>query len=318
MDNQPPPTEEEEPSEEELVKRWFAATEELGGISNLLNLIQQWRIPREPKYSDALRKVQAAFAEFHRGNIPQNNWTLTFTLEQGSSDSSGTRNYELRIGDQGVAAECYGSEWARGEGSDSWTSAGFWFSPKGRRAEGFFDEFINEFESAIRQSESYKMSVAFNGDELEDLDAEQADRRKEKREKEAQKLKNGIVRRVIRSLQSMEGEDLLLSGQDTGLRNVWDEICVEQQYQESVASDVYRCTIACLIDGEWDECSPNDLRKLWSLTDEGFDWWLENEEGAQEPYSTDDIREMILTEVLNKASNYTNSRIQAFIDRRYE
>jgi len=41
-----------------------------------------------------------------------------------------------------------------------------------------------------------------------------------------------IVRRVIQFLQQMtEGR---LSGDDSGLRNVWDEVCVQVRGQESV------------------------------------------------------------------------------------
>ena len=41
-----------------------------------------------------------------------------------------------------------------------------------------------------------------------------------------------LVRGVVRDLQAMK--DGLQSGDDSGLANIWDEVCVQVQYQESV------------------------------------------------------------------------------------
>lgn len=44
-------------------------------------------------------------------------------------------------------------------------------------------------------------------------------------------LKEDLVRQTIKSLEEMCG-DCLLSGEDSGLKNVWEEVCVQVQDEE--------------------------------------------------------------------------------------
>ncbi|EMS31165.1 hypothetical protein C943_02312 [Mariniradius saccharolyticus AK6] len=56
----------------------------------------------------------------------------------------------------------------------------------------------------------------------------------------AEKIKNEIVRKCIRDLQRCK---VTLSGQDSGLINVWEEICVQIQGEYSFYWDSYEETV---------------------------------------------------------------------------
>ena len=53
----------------------------------------------------------------------------------------------------------------------------------------------------------------------------------------ASEIGKRITRKTIRDLQKM-GEEFMSSG-DSGLENVWDEICVQVQYDKSMFWDLY-------------------------------------------------------------------------------
>ena len=52
--------------------------------------------------------------------------------------------------------------------------------------------------------------------------------------------------KTIRALQGMTDANMLLSGDDSGLINVWEEICVQLQNEESFYWDTYvEITVFC-------------------------------------------------------------------------
>ncbi|MBI2320562.1 MAG: hypothetical protein HYU88_00290 [Chloroflexi bacterium] len=57
----------------------------------------------------------------------------------------------------------------------------------------------------------------------------------------AERASKRIARRTVVALQRMK--DGLQSGEDSGLRNLWDEICVQMQGQQSVFWDLYDHTL---------------------------------------------------------------------------
>jgi len=58
-----------------------------------------------------------------------------------------------------------------------------------------------------------------------------------------------VSRRLITALQKMKGP-YLQSGIDSGLTNVWDEVCIQVRTQYSVYWDAYEATIYPMIEGE--------------------------------------------------------------------
>jgi len=124
-----------------------------------------------------------------------------------------------------------------------------------------------------------------------------------------------ICRRVILTLQKMK--DCLLSGDGTELGNVWDEVCVQVQYEESYYWDAYVETVEQVIASQVERTPTNLKEALWLQTDAGFDWSLNNEgERDSPPYYVGDITNYLLHEyVLLEAGRWSNKRILAFIER---
>ncbi len=116
----------------------------------------------------------------------------------------------------------------------------------------------------------------------------------------------------------MNEPGMLLSGEDSGLANVWDEICVQRQVEESFAWEAYEQTAHALIDGKLSEISQRWLSALWLLTENGGDWTNEHfDDGAQpEPYLPD-VASYVFDELMNAAEDHTNPRIRAYRDRSY-
>ncbi|WP_080879233.1 hypothetical protein [Nitrospira sp. ND1] len=128
-----------------------------------------------------------------------------------------------------------------------------------------------------------------------------------------------LSRKVIRSLTKMT--DGMQSGDDTPLKNIWDEICVQVQGQESVMWDAYLDTIESLILGELVGLDSATKQAIWLQTDDGTDWSVENEDqdGQDVPIVCEDIAKYILDGfVLLAATNWTNKRIEKYLERELE
>lgn len=143
-----------------------------------------------------------------------------------------------------------------------------------------------------------------------------------------------IARRIIRKLQKMT--DALLSGDDTVLKNTWDEICVQVQFEQSFYWDVYVDEIMHLVSIELNSQPTFVKEAIWLQTDNGLRWIIDNEykesqsltsyDGANLgtksthddetiPFNEHDIADYIVREhILVAAGRWHNRRIEAFID----
>lgn len=136
----------------------------------------------------------------------------------------------------------------------------------------------------------------------------------------AKQLSNKLIKDSISALEQMDSNELL-SGDDSGLKNVWEEICVQVQYEESFFWDAYVKMMDGLLAG-FVELLDNDARMaLWAVTDEGwnyvYDHHADDEGVADVPVSEDEIVNKLKDELLSAASNYSNSNITKFL-RRHE
>jgi hypothetical protein len=119
----------------------------------------------------------------------------------------------------------------------------------------------------------------------------------------------------IRELQAMNDSAMLQSGDDSGLKTVWDEICVQQQHEQSISWPVYEETIRALIAARVEKLSITDLTALWLRSEQGGDWSIDNDDGSAPVPSADDVVQHLFTELLSRANDFTNQRIQAYLDR---
>ncbi len=128
-----------------------------------------------------------------------------------------------------------------------------------------------------------------------------------------------LSRKVIGSLTKMT--DGMQSEDDTPLKNIWDEICVQVQDEQAGMWDHYLDTIQPIILGEVVELDAATKQAIWLQTDEGIDWQLDNEdqdgqEDRKVPIVCEDITQYILDGfVLSAAETWTNTSIEKFLER---
>ena len=72
-----------------------------------------------------------------------------------------------------------------------------------------------------------------------------------------------IAKRTRYRLQRMKD---LLSGDDSGLRNTWDEVCAQVQGEQSFYGEEYEDTIDSVILSELRKLPEVELRALWLQT----------------------------------------------------
>jgi hypothetical protein len=122
-----------------------------------------------------------------------------------------------------------------------------------------------------------------------------------------------ICRKTILTLQKMtEG---MQSGEDTPLKNIWDEVCVQIQSQYSLFWDAYLDTLFGIIVAEVRNLEDYIMQAIWLQTKEALYWEDSDEEIGNAPYSEEDITEHILHEyVLSKAADWSNANIREYLD----
>jgi hypothetical protein len=124
-----------------------------------------------------------------------------------------------------------------------------------------------------------------------------------------------VSRRVVRDLQKLT--DCKLSGDDSELANIWDEICVQAQLDEFDAWPAYVATGKATLGGFVAVLSSHEKEALWLQTEVGWDWDYDvSDSNAPVPIVEEDIVDYVWKEyVLAEAGRWTNSRIRAYLDR---
>lgn len=130
-----------------------------------------------------------------------------------------------------------------------------------------------------------------------------------------------IIKSVIKVLQ--KNESVLLG--DTGLKNMWDEICViiddgGGEYYDSCI-DTIDGMIAMVLDKK--KFTPWQLSAIWLQTPEGHDWVFDEDNKPLDSFplmsNDQDIVVYIRDEyVCPAALNWTNKRIRRYSDNQYE
>lgn len=143
---------------------------------------------------------------------------------------------------------------------------------------------------------------------------------------QAQSIIDRLVRMCVRELQKCKRDSgCMTSGDDSGLENLWDEICVQVQGERSVFWNAYEDYVIRLISKLLsDRCSENERKMLWLQTEE-FQLWYDEEveeerlsqrfsaDGMPDAYTIQDISEWCLSRVLSAAADYTNARIERYL-----
>jgi hypothetical protein len=129
----------------------------------------------------------------------------------------------------------------------------------------------------------------------------------------ADEICNRVSHRVIRHLRTNLAT---LSGDDSPLKNAWEEICVQVQFEQSIYWNVYVETIDLEIEGEMEQLQEHELAAIWFQTSEGEDWGFTDGDDRVEPHiDRQAVAAVIRDHVLSEANSYTNLRIRKYIDR---
>ena len=136
-----------------------------------------------------------------------------------------------------------------------------------------------------------------------------------------------VSRKVIRELQKCKrNSNMMQTATDSGLDNLWDEVCVQVQREYSAVWDVYEDFIlSSIIKALKENCSTSEIQMIWLQT-EAFDTWSDCEFESEDEldacfdknnfpneYNIDDVAAHILKEVLNLATDYHNRRIEKYL-----
>lgn len=131
----------------------------------------------------------------------------------------------------------------------------------------------------------------------------------------AEQVCRRLTRRLIATLQKMNNG--LLSGEDSGLKNTWDEICTQIQFEESFSWDVYDETVRGLAASDVEKLLPHEREAIWLQTNAADDWGCEDESRRQAyPVTNEEIVEYLVHEyIYSEAGNWSNQRIRVYLDR---
>lgn len=108
----------------------------------------------------------------------------------------------------------------------------------------------------------------------------------------------------------------ILSGEDSGLENVWDEICVQAQGEHSIFYDAYDDIIRSISLPHIKVLNKHEKLALWFQTNEGIHWLNVSEDAPNEEQDFGD--EEFLDYIVNLniyaiANDYTNKRIRNYL-----
>ena len=123
-----------------------------------------------------------------------------------------------------------------------------------------------------------------------------------------------IAKKTILALQKIENT---LSGDDSGLKNTWDEICVQIQYEESLFWSAYDETVQSFVFAYIEELKSHEKLVIWLQTEQGSDWPYDYEEQNDNypPVLVEDVAQYITQEyIYSKAGSWSNNRIRNYLD----
>ena len=120
-----------------------------------------------------------------------------------------------------------------------------------------------------------------------------------------------ISDKVIQELIELTDKDFLLSGDDSKLENLWEEICIQKQVEESFHWDAYDNTIENFIRDEFEkqqEAVKKLIRYAGSFSNNDFNT-DEDYEGSDQ-----DAIEAIKNTIIDKAFIYQSKNIDLFLN----
>ncbi|UVJ44300.1 hypothetical protein NVV94_01405 [Pseudomonas sp. LS1212] len=125
-----------------------------------------------------------------------------------------------------------------------------------------------------------------------------------------------VIEVVSDVINVLEGMDAVLSG-DSGLANVWEEVCAQVRLGESLDWPIYEESIVDLLCAGVEELDRDAQLALWAVTDEGWDYIYDHhaDEGGATgaPLDISDIVAKLKKDVLSAAADYESPSLHRYI-----
>jgi hypothetical protein len=131
----------------------------------------------------------------------------------------------------------------------------------------------------------------------------------------AARLTAAITRGAMRELQRGPA---LLSGEDSGLRNAWEEIVVEVRHEHSIDWWAYKETVEGAVRRRFVQLSPPERQAMWLATPRGEGWLFGRDDEADDdlPHDDEDVVEHLCSLVYSAADEFSNARVEQYLARR--
>jgi len=112
----------------------------------------------------------------------------------------------------------------------------------------------------------------------------------------------------------------LQSGSDSGLRDLWDEICVQYQMGDSIYRDLYGEALEAIVSAEASRLPRVECEAIWLGTRFGEEWLDDIGEKTESslsliPLNMDEVCEAIEGTVQRYAADWSNPRIRSYLAR---
>ena len=129
----------------------------------------------------------------------------------------------------------------------------------------------------------------------------------------ADRLCKKIAKQTIPKLRAMK--DCLLSGDDSSLNNIWEEICVQVQCEESIFWDEYLDVIGSIVKTNIAPLEHHEKMAIWWQKDCPEDALNEDEDDFKSFFfDEDEICVYIINNyILTSAGAYTNKAIRLYL-----
>ena len=130
----------------------------------------------------------------------------------------------------------------------------------------------------------------------------------------AQETASCVSKRTIAMLQKVEATPYF--GKGKGLKNAWDEVCVQLQYDQTFLFKVYKEVMAMIVAKQIRDLKRHEKLALWFQTYEGESWlYDEGDPNDEPPMSIDEIGEYIVAEnLIEEGRNWSNQEIRACLE----
>lgn len=120
-----------------------------------------------------------------------------------------------------------------------------------------------------------------------------------------------ITKIVSSTIKHFQKWKITLSGPDSGLKNTWDEICVQIQGEYSFHWDDYEDAIENHLKEEVKKLNEYERFAIWFLSDQGF--FFDESEDERSEFTDDDLVGYLKSKIFKEAGNWNNSRIRRYL-----